>query len=138
MFSNNMVSFMSWVWNKRKQRNFALWKGPSDKSKYRPSLLLFFAYGGLPREKKILRIWTGSSVNTKYKRDFWWEKRNGTMQDFSRQKTCISFAQLKTIQNRRLFFLWTIFPPKDLVFFGAHFSSLKTFPEREILFAELR
>ena len=53
MFSNNMVSFMSWVWNKRKQRNFALWKGPSDKSKYRPSLLLFFAYGGLPREKKF-------------------------------------------------------------------------------------
>ena len=29
------------------------------------------------------------------------------------------------------FFLWTIFAPK--VFFGAHFSSLKTFPEREIV-----
>ena len=78
------------------------------------SLLLFFAYGGLPREKKILRIWTGSSVNKKYIRDFWWEKRNGTMQDFSRQKTCISFAQLKTqFKTADFFFLWTIFPPKD-------------------------
>ena len=91
------------------------------------------------REEKKIRIWTGSSVNTKYIRDFWWEKRNGTMQDFSRQKTCISFAQLKTqFKTADFFFLWTIFPPKDLVFVGAHFSSLKTFPEREILFAELR
>ena len=65
----------------------------------------FFAYGGLPRGKKILRIWTGSSVNTKYIRDFWWEKRNGTMQDFSRQKTCISFAQLKTQLKTADFFL---------------------------------
>ena len=35
------------------------------------------------------------------------------------------------------FFSMNNFPAKRL-FFGAHFSSLKTFPEREILFAELR
>ena len=95
------------------------------------SLLLFFAYGGLPRGKKILLIWTGSSANTKYIRDFWWEKRNGTMQDFSRQKTCIPFAQLKTIQNRRLFFLWTIFPPKDLVFLALTFHRWRHSPREK-------
>ena len=88
------------------------------------SLLLFFAYGGLPRGKKILRIWTGSSVNTKYIRDFWWEKRNGTMQDFSRQKTCISFAQLKTQ-----------FKTADF-FFYEQFSRQKTFFWRSLFIAE--
>ena len=38
------------------KKEFALLKGPGNKSKYRLSLLLFFAYGGLPRGKKFLRI----------------------------------------------------------------------------------
>ena len=66
------------------------------------------------------------------------EKKRHNARFFSPKDLYIFFSTEDTIQNRRLFFLWTIFPPKDLVFFGAHFSSLKTFPEREILFAELR
>ena len=58
---------------------------------------------------------------------------------FSRQKTCIFFAQLKTqFRTADFFFSMDNFPAKRLSFFGAHFSSLKTFSEREILFAELR
>ena len=42
-------------------------------------------------------------------------------QDFSRQKTQYIFGStLDTIQKRRLFFPWTIFPPKD---FCKHFQS---------------
>ena len=66
------------------------------------------------------------------------EKKRHNARFFSPKDLYIFCSTEDTIQNRRLFFLWTIFPPKDLVFFGAHFSSLKTFPEREILFAELR
>lgn len=66
------------------------------------------------------------------------EKKRHNVRFFSPKDLYIFCSTEDTIQNRRLFFLWTIFPPKDLVFVGAHFSSLKTFPEREILFAELR
>ena len=39
-----------------KLKKSALFKGPGNKSKYRLSLFLFFAYGGLPKGKKFLRI----------------------------------------------------------------------------------
>ena len=39
-----------------KAKKTALFQGPGNQSKYRLSLLLFFAYGGLPRGKKFLRI----------------------------------------------------------------------------------
>ena len=49
------------------------------------------------------------------------------------------FAQLKTqFKTADFFFSKDNFPAKRLTFFGAHFSSLKTFSEKEILFAELR
>ena len=39
-----------------KAKKTALFQGPGNQSKYRLSLLLFFAYGGLPRGKQFLRI----------------------------------------------------------------------------------
>ena len=87
------------------------------------SLLLFFAYGGLPRGKKFLRIWTGASVKTKYILYFWWEKINCTMQDFSRQKTrYIFWSTQDTIQKRRPFFSRDIFPAKRLKYFSVFWA----------------
>ena len=88
------------------------------------SLLLFFAYGGLPGGKKFLRIWTGASIKTKYILYFWWEEINCTMQDFSRQKTrYIFWSTQDTIQKRRPFFSRDIFPAKRLNFFSKIFFS---------------
>ena len=52
------------------EQKFALLKGPGNKSKYRLSLLTNFAYGGLPRGKNLLRIWTESCVKTRNILDF--------------------------------------------------------------------
>lgn len=87
------------------------------------SLLLFFAYGGLPRGKKFLRIWTGASVKTKYILYFWWEEINCTMQDFSRQRLGIFSDQHKTqFKSADLFFPETFFPPKDLNIFSVFWA----------------
>ena len=61
-------------------------------------------------------------------------------QDFSRQKTWYIFGSTPdTIQKRRLFFPWTIFPPKDFDFFLAKtfsFSAMihKIFPAKSFFF----
>ena len=109
----------------------ALLRGPGNWSKYRLSLLLFFAYGGLPRGKKFLRIWTGASVKTKYILYFWWEEINCTMQDYSRQKTrYIFWSTQDTIQKRRPFFSRDIFPAKRLSFFRKYFSVFWAIPKK--------
>ena len=92
------------------------------------SLLLFFAYGGLPRGKKFLRIWTGASVKTKYILYFWWKEINCTMQEFSRQKTrYILWSTQDTIQKRRPFFSRDIFPAKRL--FLSHSKKMFQLPK---------
>ena len=107
-------------WAHKQLKKIALLKGPGNWSKSR----LFFAYGGLPRGKKFLQIWTGASVKTKYILYFWWEEINCTMQDFSRQKTrYIFWSTQDTIQKRRLFFSRDIFPAKRLNFFSKIFFS---------------
>ena len=108
-------------------------KGPGNWSKYRLSLLLFFAYGGLPGGKKFLRIWTGASVKTKYILYFWWEEINCTMQDFSRQKTrYIFWSTQDTIQKRRPFFSRDIFPAKRLNFFSKIFFSFLSHSKKKV------
>ena len=118
-------------WAHKQLKKIALLKGPGNWSKYRLSLLLFFAYGGLPRGKKFLRIWTGASVKTKYILYFWWEEINYTLQDFSRQKTLYIFWSTQdTIQKRRPFFSRDIFPAKRLSFFRKYFSVFWAIPKK--------
>ena len=115
----------SFVFNwahKQFKKKLRFWKGLVSGQNI-GSLLLFFAYGGLPRGKK-LRIWTGAGVKTKYILYFWWEEINCTMQDFSRQKTrYIFWSTQDTIQKRRPFFSRDIFPAKRLNFFSKIFFS---------------
>ena len=110
------------------KKKIALLKGPGNWSKYRLSLLLFFAYGGLPRGKKFLRIWTGASVKTKYILYFWWEEINYTLQDFSRQKTVYFLINTRQFKSADLFF--PFFPPKDLIFFRKYFSVFWAIPKK--------
>ena len=102
-----------------KKKIIALLKGPGNKSKYTLSLLLFFAYGGLPRGKKILRIWTESSIEQKIYRTFSWRKSIAQSKIFSRQKTYIIHQMnIRHHSKAQTFFPRTNFPPKDLAFFG--------------------
>ena len=120
----------SFVFNwahKQSKKKWRFWEGLVTGQNI-GSLLLFFAYGGLLRGKKFLRIWTGASVKTKCILYFWWEEINYTLQDFSRQKTLYIFwSTLDTIQKRRPFFSRDIFPPKDLIFFENIFQFSEPF-----------
>ena len=65
------------------------------------------------------------------------EKKRHNARFFS-PKDLYTFCSTEDNSKPQTFFSMDNFPAKRLSFFGAHFSSLKTFPEREILFAELR
>ena len=103
-----------------KKKIIALLKGPGNKSKYRLSLLLFFAYGGLPRGKKFLRIWTESSMKQKIYRTFSWRKSIAQSKIFSRQNTYRYVYFLINIRHHskaQTFFSLNKFPAKRLSFF---------------------
>ena len=103
-------------------------KGPGNWSKYRLSLLLFFAYGGLPRGKKFLRIWTGASVKTKYYFTSDGKKWTTHCRIFPAKRLCIFSDQHKTqFKSADLFFPETFFPPKDLIFFENIFQFSEPF-----------
>ena len=96
----------------------ALLKGPGNKSKYRLSLLLFFAYGGLPRGKKFLRIWTASNIKTKkYTELSIGENQSLKARFFPAKRLSIFFINIRHHSKAQTFFSLNKFPAKRLSFF---------------------
>ena len=115
-------------WAHEQLKKLRFWKGLVTGQNI-GSLLLFFAYGGLPRGKKFRRIWTGASVKTKYVLYFWWEEINCRI--FPAKRLGIFSDQHKTqFKSADLFFSRDIFPAKRLNFFRKYFSVFWAIPKK--------